>query len=58
MKMLVLAAFVPTIKSAMSSVNTTKLLLTLSAKNVVSYPICIGYTWTRKEYTAVALFTR
>ena len=34
--------------------------LSFDIKNVVSYPICIWYSWTRKEYTAVALhcFTR
>ena len=44
-----------------SSVNTKKLLSAIflrrhAAKNVVSYPICIGHMWTRKEYTTVALF--
>ena len=47
------------IRTILPSIITAKLLFTflrrLAANNVVSYPISIGYTMTRKEYIAVAL---
>ena len=48
------------IRTTFTSVNTTKMLFTLlrrlAINNVVSYPLCIGYTLTRNEYTAGALY--
>ena len=43
------------IRTILPSVNTAKLLFT-SLPTVVLYPICVGYTLTRNEYTAVELF--